>query len=120
MSITLGIYKFESPLEDINPDCSYEDWLCVGKAIYHASNDYDYGLAVFDDWSRQGKKYKGLKEIKAIWDSFSTDEIDPNPIGTIVVMAAEAQGIEPVYYVQLLQQTNLDFTLPYDPSYDHC
>jgi hypothetical protein len=105
MSIKLGLYKFEEPLYDIDPDCSYEDWIRVGRAIYHAANDYDYGLAVFNNWSSQCKKYKGLKEIKAIWDSFSTGEKDPYPTGTLVTMAAEARGIEPVYYVQMLQES---------------
>ena len=116
MSIVLGLYKFESPLEDINPDCGYEDWIRVGRAIYHATEGSDYGLVVFDRWSSKGDKYKGIKEIKAIWDSFSTDEKDPYPVGTLVIMAAEALGYEPEVYQQLCQQSMRDSFPPrYQP-----
>ena len=104
MPIVLGTYKFESPLEDIDPNCGHEDWIRVGRAIYHASKGSDYGLAVYDRWSSQGDKYKGKKEIEVIWRSFRTDVKDPFPVGTLVMMAAEAEGMEPEEYQQLNQQ----------------
>ena len=101
MPIVLGTYKFENPLKDIDPNCGHEDWIRVGRAIYHASKGSDYGLAVFDRWSNQGDNYKDIKEIDAMWHSFRTDEKDPYPVGTLAIMAAEAEGLEPDDYVQL-------------------
>ena len=104
MPIVTNLYKFESPLRSIDPNCGREDWIRVGRAIYHATEGSDYGLAVFDEWSSQGDKYKDIKEIEVMWRSFRTDEKDPFPVGTLVIMAAEAEGLEPDEYVQYIQQ----------------
>ena len=104
MPVVTNIYKFESPLKSIDPNCGHEDWIRVGRAIYHATKGSDYGLAVFDLWSSQGDKYKGKKEIEVIWRSFRTDEKDPFPVGTLGIMAAEAEGMEPEEYVQINQE----------------
>jgi hypothetical protein len=102
--IEIGRCKFEVPLEDISPDCSREDWIRVGRAIYDALDGDDYGLAVFYQWSRRGRNHKRLQEIEAMWLSFTTYEKVPYPIGTLVKMGAEAVGVELESYEQILQQ----------------
>jgi len=101
-----NIYIFEQDLKIINPDCSYEDWIRVGRAIYDATKGSDDGLAIFDQWSSQRDKYKGKKEIEAVWYSFRTGEKYPNPIDTLATMAAETMGIELEDYLQL-EQTSM-------------
>ena len=102
--VEIGKCKYEMPLEDINPDCSREDWVRVGRAIYDASDGDDYGLAVFYQWSRRGRKQKRLREIEAMWFDFINYEKFPNPIGILVGMGAEAEGVELESYEQILQQ----------------
>ena len=102
--IEIGKCKFEMPLEDINPDCSREDWIRVGRAIYDASDGDDYGLAVFYQWSGRGRKHKRFLEIDDVWLSFRTGEKDPYPVGTLVMMGAEAVGVKLEVYEQVLQQ----------------
>ena len=94
------LYKFESDLEIIDPDCRREDWIRVGRAIYDATNESDYGLAIFNIWSSQGEKYQGIHEVRSIWRSFRTGEKDPYPVGTLATMAAETLGLDPDAYLQ--------------------
>lgn len=94
-----GIYWFELSLKSIDPDCGYDDWIRVGMAIFHETQGSDYGLALFDEWSSKGKKYKGLPEIEAKWRSFRLDIENPVKIGTLLKMAYEADQFEPCDYV---------------------
>ena len=102
--IEIGKCKFEMPLEDISPDCSREAWVRVGRAIYDASKGEDYGLAVFYQWSRRGRKHKRFQEIEAVWLSFHFGKKMPCPVGILGMMGAEAVGVELEEYEQILQQ----------------
>jgi hypothetical protein len=102
--IEIGKCKYELPLEDISPDGNHEDWVRVGRAIYDASDGSDYGLAVFYDWSRQGRKHKIFKEIEDIWQSFSIGEKISYPHDALVMLGAKAVDVEPELYQQILQQ----------------
>ena len=102
--IEIGKCKFEMPLEDISPDCSREAWVRVGRAIYDASKGEDYGLAVFYQWSRRGRKHKRFQEIEAVWLSFHFGKKMPCPVGILGMMGAQAEGVELEEYEQILQQ----------------
>ena len=65
-------------LKHIDPDCGYDDWLRVLMAIFYTASGNADGLELADAWSSTGKKYKGIREIKAKWDSFRLDH--PRPI----------------------------------------
>ena len=101
--VETGRYKFEMPLKSIDPDCGYDEWLRVGMAIFHETKGSDYGLAVYDEWSSKGEKYKGLHEVEAKWRSFRLDIKNPVTVGTLLMMAAEAEEFEPCDFVQILQ-----------------
>lgn len=87
-------------LNSIDPDSSLENRLRVGKAIFTESTGSDEGLALFDQWSSMSIEYEGLPETKAHWRSFRTDVKNPATIETLIIMAADAEGLEPCVYQQ--------------------
>jgi len=90
----ISIPKIESLLCKIDPDCSYDDWLRVGMALFHETKGSDDGLALYDRWSSSGSKYKGKPDIETKWKSFSLNEPQPVTIATLVMMANNAEGPE--------------------------
>ena len=84
------LYKVEALLENIDPDCGYEDWLRVGMAIYHETAGSDEGKTLFDRWSSKGQKYKGIKDIETKWRSFRVNVKNPVTVATLVMMAQNA------------------------------
>lgn len=58
-------------LSFVSPDISYPDWRNMGMAIHHCYPTQD-GLAVWNDWSAKGEKYKKGETEKA-WRSFKAD-----------------------------------------------
>jgi RecA-family ATPase len=54
----------------IPPDCEYGEWLSVGMALKHEGAD----VSVWDDWSRQGTKYKA-GECERKWASFRSSGV---------------------------------------------
>ena len=104
--VETGQLKYETPLKRLDPDLG-ENWISVGRAIYDASMGDEYGLAVFYQWSRRGKKHRGLQEIQTAWDSFRTGERDPYPTGTLIFMATEAVGMDPDLYMEIEHQIEL-------------
>lgn len=68
-------------LSFIDPDLSYDDWIAVGMGLHSEG----YSLAVWDEWSKRGTKYRPGCTIPH-WRSFT-----PNSgisFGTVVHMAS--------------------------------
>lgn len=68
-------------LSFIDPDCGYDEWIEIGMALHSAN----YSLALWDEWSQRGVKYKPGCTIPH-WKSFR-----PNAgisLGTLVHRAA--------------------------------
>ncbi len=57
-------------LDNLDPDVDYNDWLSVGMAIHHGTGGSDEGLDLWDQWSSNGTKYKGKKDLMPHWRSF--------------------------------------------------
>lgn len=74
-------------LEKLDPDMWYGDWLRVLMAIFYESEGSEEGFDIANDWSSQGWKYKGEKEIRYKWDSFDLSHPHPITIGTLIRMA---------------------------------
>jgi hypothetical protein len=70
----------------INPDSGYDDWLRVGMIIFNETGGSDAGLALFAEWSSEGKKYKNMREISSKWDSFIPNHPNPVTINTLKYM----------------------------------
>lgn len=80
-------------LEQLDPDVEYGDWTKVSMAIHHVTGGSEDGLAIFDEWSRRGSKYKGSSEIRVKWRSFKTDRVNSYNIGTIINMV-KTNGVD--------------------------
>lgn len=58
-------------------------------AVYNESGGSMEGLELADDWSRKGKKYKGIREIRTKWTSFRLDHPHPVTIASLIRMVAD-------------------------------
>lgn len=73
----LTLEDAKAALEFLDPDMAYGDWLSVAAALRHQYiENPDEAYELFDNWSKQGKKYTGDTDTKAKWNS-----LRPNPIG---------------------------------------
>lgn len=70
----------------INPDSGYQDWLAALMAVHAATGGSSTGLAVADDWSARGSKYKGTKELASKWKSFKGQGVN---LATLAALARE-------------------------------
>lgn len=67
----------------LDPDIGYTDWLSVLMAIHNETNGSEEGLALANEWSSDGDKYKGFSEIENKWNSFNVGSREPVTMGTI-------------------------------------
>ncbi len=121
-------------IANLDPDLGYTDWLSVLMAIHNETNGSEKGLALADEWSSEGEKYKGRNEIESKWNSFKQGRSGSVTIGTIrhllemegldanqilkhanvisMVKNGHKRGAELVGLVQPLDQRNF----PHQPS----
>lgn len=76
-------------IEHLNPDDGYSDWMNVLMAIHHGTGGSLEGLAIADEWSSAGSKYKGSAEIERKWQSFTFKEGSSITMGTVRHMLKE-------------------------------
>lgn len=62
--------ELQSLLRYWDPDTDYETWVHVGMAIHSATEGSEAGLAIWDEWSSTGEKYRGLDDLVPHWQSF--------------------------------------------------
>lgn len=86
-NIDLSDADISDMLSYISPDCDHETWIKAGMAIHHATSGS--GLALWDGWSSQGKKYPGYEKIERRWHSFGKSS-NPVTIGTLIHYARKA------------------------------
>jgi hypothetical protein len=77
-------------LMPLDPDCSRAIWIKAMMAIHHETDGSDDGLALFDEWSSKGTKYKGVKDVETQWRSLKKNNATGCTIGTLIWMAREA------------------------------
>lgn len=80
--------KLTELLTKHDPDGPYDDWLKVGMALHHETQGSDPGLALWDQWSARGKKYKGHADLVTHWRSFRSDNKDPVTVASLRVETA--------------------------------
>ena len=73
-------------LDQLDPDLPYAGWLRALMGIYHESGGSEEGFEIANEWSSQGQKYKGEKEVRAKWRSFTLKLRRPVTIGTLIQM----------------------------------
>jgi hypothetical protein len=48
----------------------YDDWINIGQSIHKETRGHTQGLALWDELSKAGKKYKGRDDLETHWVSF--------------------------------------------------
>jgi predicted P-loop ATPase len=71
-----------------DPDGDYDSWVRVGMAIHHETDGSDDGLAIWDQWSSLGEKYKGTSDLESHWRSFRLDGNNPVTVASLRVDTA--------------------------------
>jgi len=57
-------------LDQMDPDCPYNEWIHVGMALHHHFEGREEGLDLWDRWSSSGDKYEGRQDLIQHWRSF--------------------------------------------------
>jgi hypothetical protein len=65
----LTIERCKKILASIDPDCSRDEWRNLGMAMHYQFKGSPEALALWDEWSSKGTKYKSGEPEKQ-WDSF--------------------------------------------------
>lgn len=78
--------SIEALLVKIDPDVTYPQWLRVLMAIFNESKGSEEGFNIANDWSSNGMKYKGEREIRTKWRSFRLDAPNRVTIATLYKM----------------------------------
>lgn len=71
----------------IDPDCSYDTWTASMMAVHDHTGGSSAGIALVDEWSARGRKYKGSREVETKWNSFRSG--GGLGIGTLAQLARE-------------------------------
>jgi RecA-family ATPase len=64
--------KASQALQHIDPDIEYDEWIAIGQALHTAFGGQGHHL--WAQWSSNGSKYAGEKDIDSHWKSFSADK----------------------------------------------
>lgn len=82
-------------IKHIDPDCGHEEWIKIGMAIHEVTAGT--GFAIWDSWSRCGKKYPGQDVLDHRWHSFGKSATRVG-YGTLHKYATQAGWQEPVTF----------------------
>lgn len=72
-----------STLAGLDPDAPYDQWLAVGMALHHETEGRPDGLALWNEWSATGQKYKGIGDLETHWRSFKLDHARPITLASL-------------------------------------
>lgn len=70
-------------LNNLDPDAGYHDWLAVGMALHHETGGRPEGLALWNEWSAAGSKYKGLADLESHYRSFRLNHDNPITLASL-------------------------------------
>lgn len=64
---------------------TYSEWLDVGMALHHQSEGKEWGLNIWDTWSKHDlARYEDRKDLKSKWQSFKFDKEKSTTFKTII------------------------------------
>jgi hypothetical protein len=67
MTMSIDRQSVVAALAKLSPDCHYDRWYRIARAVYAALGDD--GFALFDEWSsRSASKYPGTASCRAQWE----------------------------------------------------
>lgn len=79
--------QLRDQLDQIDPDINYCDWIKALMVIFYETKGSDAGLALADEWSSRGRKYRNFREIEYRWNHFDISYKKPVRMGTLIRMA---------------------------------
>jgi hypothetical protein len=80
---TATVAELEAMLDQIDPDCGYDEWCRMLMAVHHETRGSEEGFHLVNRWSRRGAKYCGERELRPKWRSFDGYTGTPITVGTI-------------------------------------
>jgi predicted P-loop ATPase len=80
--------KLRAMLKGWDPDMDYQvsgqpGWIDVGMALHHETQGSALGLMVWNEWSSNSTKYKGLGDLELHWRSFRHDHANPRTLASL-------------------------------------
>lgn len=96
--------RIKEMLSRRDPDCGYDDWIKVGMALHHEFGGATEGLAIWNEWSKKGKKYDGTEDLEKHWRSFRSNMENARTINSLRVDTAAASDEFPVVTEMEVQQ----------------
>lgn len=81
--LAAGVYR-------LDPDIGRADWFRVAAILHHETAGSAEGYALFDAWSANGKKYKGIGDTGSVWKSIRPGHAKPATLGSLRFMLREA------------------------------
>jgi predicted P-loop ATPase len=98
--------RLRAMLERHSPDASYPDWVAVGMSLHHETQGSDAGLALWNEWSAKGAKYKGIGDLETHWRSFRMDHVQPRTLASLrTESAAEAHDFPDLSLTPVTERT---------------
>lgn len=82
-ALTEALPRLREMLALWEPDVGYEEWIQIGMALHHETRGSDSGLALWNEWSARGKKYKGIGDLDFHWRSFRLDHPNPRTLASL-------------------------------------
>lgn len=88
-AIGADLAEIQALLADLNPDMSHDEWVEIGMIVHHETRGSAAGLALWDEWSRQGEKYGQAppggrwQPPSEKWASFRYDHKNPRTLGSL-------------------------------------
>jgi hypothetical protein len=79
--------KLSTILVEIDPDVGYSEWIKALMVIFYETSGSDEGLALANEWSSQGSKYRGFRDIEYRWNHFDITYKNPVRLGTLIQLA---------------------------------
>ena len=76
-----------SVIDGIDPSVGYPDWITVLMALFYETQGSDAGLLLANEWSSNGRNYKGFRDVEYRWNSFDLSYRHPVRMGTLVNLA---------------------------------
>ena len=93
--VDMSAKQIADVLDHIDPDTDYDAWIRCGMAVHDALNGD--GFAVWDDWSKNGKKYTGIVSMEKHWHSFGKSG-NPVSAGTLIYYAEQNGYVQDVEF----------------------
>jgi Bifunctional DNA primase/polymerase, N-terminal/Primase C terminal 2 (PriCT-2)/AAA domain len=93
LDVSAKVAHMRAMLEHIDPDEGYDFWLKALMAIHHETEGSDEGLALADEWSSKGERYKGTRDVEKKWASFDAGSTTPVTMATLASKLKD-QGLD--------------------------